>query len=78
MKHLLIFHLALDESNPLTVNGIIQYDETSPNYDQATKGFIEKTPSDKITYVDVEDSVDVDYNYLAVKNPDNTWTFTKP
>jgi hypothetical protein len=78
MKHLHIHSLEFKEENPLIVWMVMPYDETNPNYDPQTKQYVEKNPFDKITYVNVEDDVDVNVNDIATKNHDNTWTFTKP
>jgi len=78
MKHLHIHSIEFKETNPLLVQLVMPYDELNPNYDPQTKQYVEKNPFDKIIYVNVEDDVDVDFNYIATKNHDNTWTFTKP
>ncbi len=78
MKHLLIMKNGESEDSPLTVAGMVHYDSTSHQYNPETKGFVEATPVDWITYVDVEDSVDVDVNYTAVKNADDSYSFTRP
>jgi hypothetical protein len=78
MKHLHIHSFMFSPENPLLVQAVIPYDETHQNYNPETKGFDEKFPFDKITYVNVEDSVEVERNDIATKNSDNTWTFTKP
>lgn len=78
MKHLHIHSIEFKDTNPLLVQAVIRYDETHPNYIAETKGYDEKFPFDKITYVNVEDDVEVGFNYIATKNEDDTWTFTKP
>jgi len=78
MKHLHIHSIEFKDTNPLLVQAIVPYDDTHPNYIVETKGFDEKFPFDKITYVNVEDEVEVERGYIATKNPNNTWTFTKP
>lgn len=78
MKHLHIHSIEFKETNPLLVMMVMPYDENSLHYDAETKQYVEKFPFDKITYVNVEDDVEVDVGYIATKNEDNTWTFTKP
>ena len=78
MKHLHIHSIEFKTENPLLVQAVMPYDETHQNYNAETKGFDEKFPFDKITYVNVEDDVEIGVGYIATKNPDNTWTFAKP
>mgnify|MGYP003347949914 CR=1 FL=1 len=79
MKHILIHKYNPDDENShLIAGGIIYFDEKSQNYDPETKSFKEKEPSPKIMYVDVDDSVDIDYGYIATQNSSGEWVFTKP
>jgi hypothetical protein len=78
MKHLLIFGDDFNNTNPLKVQGIVFYDSNSKFYNSETKGYIENFPAEQITYVDVEDSVNVNLHYSAKLNTDGSWTFTKP
>ena len=78
MKHLLIYGDDFNNTNPLKVQGVVIYNDKSKFYNSITKGFIENFPAEQITYVDVEDSADVDIRYSAELNSDGSWTFTKP
>lgn len=79
MKHILICKLNPDDaSSTLVVMGLVPFDERSAYYDPETKGFKEHTYVDWITYVDVEDGVEVDANYIATQNSEGGWSFSKP
>jgi len=78
MKHLLILRTDIGEDSPLAVLGLVPYDSSSPRYNPETKGYVELTPCADVTYVDVEDEVDVGVNYTAIKNADGSFSFQKP
>ena len=69
MKHILAFPIPIDSDNPIIVRGIVPFEG---------EVFTEPNPDPLITYIDVADDVEVELNYIATKNEDNTWTFTRP
>lgn len=69
MKHILAYPLPIDSDNPVLVRGIVPFEGDV---------FNEPSQDPLITFIDVADDVEVDYNYIVTKNEDNTYTFTKP
>jgi hypothetical protein len=79
MKHLIILKEHEGDDALFRVLGLIPYDEKSPWYVPETKGFhLPLGDPGYPIHVDVEDDVDVNTYYIATKNANNSWVFTKP
>ena len=68
MKHIIAHPNPMWDGGPVVVMAVVFYEVD----------YADKTQDPLITYIDVADDVEVDYNYLVTKNEDNTYTFTKP
>lgn len=68
MKRIIAHVLPIDGDGPVLVRAIVHYEGE----------FADKYKDPLLTYIDVEDDVEVYVGYVATKNEDNTWTFTKP
>ena len=69
MKRILAFPIPMGSNNPMTVQGIVRFDGDAPE---------EQYKVPEITYINVEDDVDVNYGYLVTRLEDGTYQFTKP
>lgn len=68
MKRIIAHKLPIDSDGPILVRSIARYEGE----------FADKFKDPALTYIDVEDDVEVDYRYVVTKNDDDTYTFTKP
>jgi hypothetical protein len=70
MKVILAYPLPVESQNPVVVRGILRFEDGHVFNDP------HKNPL--FTYIELDDTVDVDYGYIVTKNEDDTYSFTKP
>lgn len=70
MKVIIAYPLPIDSQNPIVVQGILRFQDEGV--------FNDSNKNPLFTYIEVDDSVEVDYGYVVTKNDDDTYTFTKP
>ena len=68
MKRIIAHPNPMFDGGPVVVMGIVPYEGD----------YADKFKDPLITYIDVANDVEVDYNYLVTKNEDDTYKFTKP
>ncbi len=67
MKRIIAHKLPIDSDGPILVRSIARYEGE----------FADKFKDPALTYIDVEDDVEVDLHYEVIENEDSSYTFKK-